>query len=453
MLEYLEKFNNLPADVKQKISSGEALAEMEDLEKEYGVDLAAFVVRVMVGDLYYKNLTANLIIEFSLAPDVAGRLARDLADRIFFRVDDYLAGSVSSRPPVKDEESPFYIKKTPTVVLPNEGVAQNQTSAKSANNFLEEDQQDIAAMGKITSALSLVPAEKQQPLLEQVVKEAAVSFPSAELQKRFREILSTYLRGVRTKVEVKENLQKEVSNGGLKMAAADADRILSIAQKKLAEEEQRLAAPGKVSARTTGNGTSFVFNDEEIKRALSERPKIGAEAEAKSGAPLKVAEYDLAALARKTPADGGLGVSLSGKSAPVAETKKIIPTPARKIETREAPRTAAASAGKKRIEDIKLPKIMNPIDELAYMDLVSFRRLDAAPSRRMEKIEAIIGLLEKQGIDKKIEGIRAWRNNPVTKTYLAMGQESISGGKNIDDIIKERMDQGLNYLTREEFEA
>jgi hypothetical protein len=87
------------------------------------------------------------------------------------------------------------------------------------------------------------------------------------------------------------------------------------------------------------------------------------------------------------------------------------------------------------------------------MDLVNFRRLDPDPLKRIAKIEEKIALLEREGIDKKIEGIRVWRNNPVSKTYLAMGQESIGSGKNIDDIIKERQDQGLNYLSKEEFEA
>jgi hypothetical protein len=106
------------------------------------------------------------------------------------------------------------------------------------------------------------------------------------------------------------------------------------------------------------------------------------------------------------------------------------------------------------MEDVKsAPKIMSPIDELAYLDLVNFRRLDPSPAKRAAKIEEKIALLEKEGIDKKIAGIRAWRNNPVGKTYLAMGQESIDGGKSIDDIIKERQSQGLNYLSREEFDA
>jgi hypothetical protein len=120
----------------------------------------------------------------------------------------------------------------------------------------------------------------------------------------------------------------------------------------------------------------------------------------------------------------------------------------------EGKRMAAVAGNKKRMEDIKsAPKVMSPIDELAYMDMVTFRRLDASPARRAAKIEEKIALLEKEGLDKKIAAIKAWRFNPVSKTYLSMGEESISGGKSIDDIIKERKAQGLNYLSKEEFEA
>ena len=96
---------------------------------------------------------------------------------------------------------------------------------------------------------------------------------------------------------------------------------------------------------------------------------------------------------------------------------------------------------------------MSPVDELSYMDLVTFRRLDADPEIRCKKIEEKILLLGKEGIDKQLLGIKAWRLNPVNKTYLLIGQESISQGKNIDDIINDHKTSGLNYLTRAEFEA
>jgi hypothetical protein len=278
--------------------------------------------------------------------------------------------------------------------------------------------------------------------------------------------------------------------GGVKMEVSEADRVLAIAAKKIAaEEDKNSIGRSLVNARTTSDGTSFTFNEEEIKQALQERTGV------KRGNIIDLggrdADYDLAALSKKNPTakTAPEAVSLTGapQTAPVSvktdskkepakidfgktssqavaaqkdEEKNILPVQqapfgmAQGRPETDAKRTAAVSGNKRRMEDIKLaPKIMSPVDELAYMDLVNFRRLDQSPALRIAKIEEKIALLEKEGIDKKIEGIKAWRNNPVNKTYLSMGQESITEGKNINDIIKNREEQGLNYLTNEEFEA
>lgn len=524
MLEYLEKFNNLPADVKQEISSGPVLLAIESLEEKYGVSLASFVMRVMVGELYYKNITANLIVEYDLDAAVAEELEKELKEKVFAGVLNYLEGGQAVRAKAAPEvTSPFFINKNvpaappkeapksassslpasqqafqePAVSSPKEGaksgsnvvlpgpiVRRAPVSAAPAKNFLEDDEKDIAAMGKVTASFKPAIDGKNEVMLGEIIKEANISFASADLVKRFQEIISTYLRGIRTKVEVKENLLKDVASGGVKMEVAEADRVLAIAQKKLtAEEDRNSTGRSLVNARTTGEGTSFTFNKEEIERALEGR------AEAKKGGMIDLggrdADYDLAALSKKNPAIKAAGaneaVSLTGNIAPASpvaskidlgkmssqavapqkdEEKNILPvqqTPFGMAQGRpdaDAKRTAAVSGNKRRMEDIKLaPKIMSPVDELAYMDLVNFRRLDQRPALRIAKIEEKISLLEKEGIDKKIEGIKAWRNNPVNKTYLSMGQESITEGKNINDIIKDREEQGLNYLTNEEFEA
>jgi hypothetical protein len=333
-------------------------------------------------------------------------------------------------------------------------------------------------------------------MLAEIIKEAKVSFASLALLSRFKETLLSYLRNVRTKVEVKENLLKDISSGGVKMSEPEADRILGIAQKKMAADEQKFApSPGKVSAKSNAGGTSFIFNEEEIKQALSQRVGSVKNKPADLGVVgARDVDYDLTALKNRSssakasavgvadkPVDNSdaTPVSLTGEPAPVAAVKNtppLAPKPAEKFEAEslvippvaqkvkataetktaesEPKRTAALVGNKKRMEDIKpAPRIMSPIDELAYMDLVNFRRLDPAPAKRVAKIEEKIALLEKEGIDKKIEGIRVWRLNPVSKTYLAMGQESISSGKTIEEVIKERKDQGLNYLSQEEFEA
>jgi hypothetical protein len=98
MLEYLDKFSKLPADIQQKASSQEVLLALDDLSKRYKVDLAAFVMRVMVGDVIFKNLLANLIKEFDLELEAAELLEVELRDRVFKRVQNYLLGVSEPEP-------------------------------------------------------------------------------------------------------------------------------------------------------------------------------------------------------------------------------------------------------------------------------------------------------------------------------------------------------------------
>jgi dsDNA-specific endonuclease/ATPase MutS2 len=98
------------------------------------------------------------------------------------------------------------------------------------------------------------------------------------------------------------------------------------------------------------------------------------------------------------------------------------------------------------------PRIMGPIDELKYMSLINFRRLDKDPFKAAEKIKEKINLLEEE-YSKKVEGIKAWRSSPVNRLYLQMGEASISHKKPIDVIIEERRNEGKEYLNNKEFEA
>jgi hypothetical protein len=518
MLEYLEKFNNLPDEVKKNISSAAVMAAIEELEEKYGVDLATFIMRVMVGELYYKNITANLIIEYSLAPEVATTLAKELQDKVFALVMDYLDGgkltvaAQTIKPAAPFLSAPVPLKTASAVISPASATAVEKpkqispfsSQAEPVKNpapvavlaapivlsvkrapavepidFLEEDKKDIAEMKNIASSLRSAPQEKNDKILLDIIKEANISFASEALQNRFRDLLISYLRSIRTKVQIRESLIKDISLGGLKMSEEEADRILLIAQNKLPSNQEQPISLAKVSAKTTSSGTNFVFNKD-----AASVPKVG-------NIPNKTidfgavgardTDYDLSALKNRPaispvpakPAEPVVSKTDNLPKAPFKIIPSITPKPVNKpiqqdntaspeklvaqdvasLRTDESSQTSVAG-NKQRMDDIKpAPRIMSPIDELAYMDLVNFRRLDPVPLKRVAKIEEKIALLEKEGIDKKIEGIRVWRLNPVSKTYLAMGQESIGSTKTIDDIIKERKDQGLNYLTKEEFEA
>lgn len=438
MLEYLEKFNKIPADIQQKISSQEVLLAIDDLAGRYGVDLAGFVMRVMVGEILFKNLLANLIKEYDFEPEQAELLEAELRDRVFHRVQDYLLGTAKPDIPTKDEaiKVEHYVEvaekdegKTKKLPAPEEEkllpakkpVVKNQPVGKS---FLEEDAKEIEDLKKNIPVPAEDQAARSARVAEDILKESGLNFPSEGLVNRFKQIIVTYIRGIRTKIEVRETMLKPVINGGLNLDGREADRILAIANKKI-EIENKKSPLGKVEK----GPAEFVFKKEEIDEALGKKPPAPPEA-----------EYDLAAELKK------------GNVAPLPDLSST--QGQGEVGSQEmAKRTSVAIGGKKKMEDIKTPKVMSPVDELGYMDLVTFRRLDADPIRRCKKIEEKVGLLGKEGIDRQLAGIKAWRLNPVNKTYLSMGQESIAQGKDLDEIIIDRKNKGLNYLTRIEFEA
>jgi len=117
-------------------------------------------------------------------------------------------------------------------------------------------------------------------------------------------------------------------------------------------------------------------------------------------------------------------------------------------------RLAVEPESKVRVEDVKfVPRVMGPIDELKFLDLINWRRLDKEPAKITKKVKEKIELLEEESYAKRLEGIRCWRLSPVNRLYLAMGQASISNNQPVDVIIEERKKQGEEYLTSQEFEA
>ena len=96
---------------------------------------------------------------------------------------------------------------------------------------------------------------------------------------------------------------------------------------------------------------------------------------------------------------------------------------------------------------------MGPLDEIKYMDLINFRRLDREPVKSAEKIKSKINLLAEEDYGKRLEGVKFWRLSPINKLYLEIGSSSISENKPVDVIIEERKMAGLDYLTADEFKV
>lgn len=433
MFDYLQQFNNLPKSLRDQVSSPSAMALISGLETKYKVDLAIVVMKLMVKSLSLSNLPIYLVGELSMTAEAAEQLTRDLKEKIFAPLADYLG--------LSSEIRAFDLDK------------------------------DIEAM----------------------IKEAGLVLPSAVAVGRFKNIISTYARGVRSKIDTRNTLAKDVKIGGLNLSPEEIDRVLKMADARIPKDSlsksPAVSPTDRLDKIISGAEKSAVpaASEYNLKEAL-------AKGETKSVAPAPLdtkhelakpeAQLDLPKpVTEKKPAPAPAPIEPAvpikpvgasriikpvsrpashlepirpnvPKAAPIAAkipAAPVSPAVARNLAGKQAP---APSAARPQMHDIKpMPKVMGPVEELQFLDLVNFRRLGATPAEITAKIFAKIKLLEKDGYDKMVAGVRAWRQSPVSRLYLRLGQEAIAKGQPMKTVAEARKAAAQEYLNMDEIEA
>jgi len=148
---------------------------------------------------------------------------------------------------------------------------------------------------------------------------------------------------------------------------------------------------------------------------------------------------------------------VSQVAAPItpATPKPVDLGPATPLKTVAASRPVfSPSISKQAMHDIRpIPKVMGPLEELQFLDLVNFRRLGKTPAEITAKIFSKIKLLEADGYDKMVSGVRAWRQSPVNRLYIKMVQEAIGKGLTIKEYALVTQKENKDYLSWEEIEG
>lgn len=450
MFDYLQKYKNVPKEVRDKISTPEILASIENLEKKYGVNLATVVMKVMTKDLGVNKIPEYLSDNFKLDERNSGLLSREMEADIFSAVYDYLGIGVEEKTYLSEADYENKNEEAPAV---------------KGDSFLfsSEDEKEIKELAdKINQHEKKTTSEDLDDRLDKIVKNAQINFGSDLLAGRFANILKTYLKGIRGRIEAKQALIKPVKSGGLDFDPESAEQVLKIADGDFSEKVNIKIEPPRI-----------IKVPEDYERIKSLK-RIGA----------RDIDYDFSALKKKTIEKLDIAHELAPPPPVLRETVKA-PVEARgeikkestksidfnevkrKPEFEKTPVQPTISAlkpvvkkaesigagGKVKIEDVKFkPRIMGPIDELRYMNLINFRRLGEDSLQVIEKIKEKINLLEGE-YSKKVEGIKAWRLSPINRLYLEMGAESINNGQPVDAIISKRRKEGKDYLDEKEFEA
>jgi len=101
----------------------------------------------------------------------------------------------------------------------------------------------------------------------------------------------------------------------------------------------------------------------------------------------------------------------------------------------------------------KKERVVGPIDEFSEITLLTFRRLSANPTEAAQKIMDKIRSLEKESYLKRATAIQNWRKSEVYGLYLNLGKESMEKNLSIDKIIEQKILAKEKVLTKNEFSA
>lgn len=516
MFDYLQQFNNLPKEIRERVSSPQTMAAINDLENKYKVDLAMVVMKITIKSLAFKSLPAYFISELNLNATQAESLTQELKEKVFILLADYLGISADLRALDLDKDINILVNEI-GLNLPSENLVSRFKNILSI--YLKGIRNKIDTRASLakdikTGGLSLSPEEIERifKVCEvQKFKSLSVSVPFAPTPQTFTRLDKIIFGADKTVSGGEYDLKQALASGqtkkaelvvkseGLVSPLLDLKHELPIPEKELSlpqpeatiksvapilkpqiptvaktqtqvQAQSQIKTQAKVPIKTPSLVQSPVKFAPEKKKGLFSRlfkhsgkdnkkmssaviasPKIVAtttvltpilsQAQLKNTAPLKTATpppiipipkptfSTKISIPKETPAP----ISLR----PIAAARVVMP----------------ASLSRPTLHDIKpVPKVMGPLEELKFLDLVNFRRLGKTPAEITTKIFNKIKLLEKEGYDKMIAGIKAWRQSPVNKMYLAAGQEALAKGMSIKDLTAGRK-ISTDYLSLEEIEA
>lgn len=370
------------------------------------------------------------------------------------------------------------------------GMERKIVPAENSNfYFSHEDENEIRELGKKIETLNpTLQAEEIEKKLNNVLDTLKLNFGSETLLDRFKQILRTYIKGIRNRIDTKASLKKPFDQGGLGFDEDSISQVLDLTDKiakennaSVMEKPKKFPVVEDMSALKNIGLRDVDYDFSEVIKKKEEEKKAEkeamTEAEEKKKEAFKAHIETVKEEAAKTERNDGLEGNVRNEGDDGSDKKesalgKIFGK--KKIEAAENKdenaiingtvdaRLRNESGGKIKMMDIKIepketremPKTMTLVDELRYMDITNFRRLGQNDLlRSISKIKEKIKLLENESYSKKIEGVAAWRLSPANLLYLEIGSESISQNLPVDVIMIERKNSGQEFLTNDEFEA
>ncbi len=259
--------------------------------------------------------------------------------------------------------------------------------------------------------------------LERAVTLAVAStgaiFPDETLRNRFGFLVSTRLRDVRSALQARQMLEREVKVGGLGLPPEQAEQVAAEVEKIYKEQRENVMQDEKKKIEETLEAQKNKI--EERKLAESQEHAEWFQEKAKQLHPEDALRQALDA-ARMAPQGGG--------------------------------DAAGSAVSPSRVDGVRAAgRMMGLDDELAGMTLEAFRRLSKSPEQAILKIQQKFDTLHQESFERWTDGVMAWRRSPLQQTYLNLVTESFKAGMPVAQLAQSRRETDPSIPTPEELGA
>ena len=299
-------------------------------------------------------------------------------------------------------------------------------------------------------------------IIEKIIAQAHLVFEDALQRSRFVTLVRSRLRDVRDKFELADGLMRSEKIGGLGYPEHKANEIAELV------EEEALYYLGIKEKKSAIQKTPVSRPVLAVPAASIPSPstQVQAAAPLASTIPKPAPTYRSAVLEQlvdlqKVHQTATVHQKKSVQSRTVLRPQSAkTSSPQRRAATfPQVIRPTISTDNRPTMSDVQQPQmvrkidIMGPIDELARMTLVNFRRLGVTAEMRAQKIREKVELLEQDSFALRSQGVEAWKNSEVNRFYLTLGQESIVQGSPVADVIRRKENAEQPTLSLEEFNS
>jgi len=329
--------------------------------------------------------------------------------------------------PVVQKEPPKQESKVPSFYF---NVSDEEEVAKFKNKGNEDVRQKKEEMLK----------NEAQRFMKMIPRDLPV-----DQQSKFEKILVSYLRGVRTELEVGEILVRESGKGGFGFEREEVRKFIKdlknkkiffegltldkIKELKKVEEVKKEETPKPETSKVSEKKDEVVIVEkqvEEVKKEETPKPETSKVSEKKD----EVVIVEKQVEKQEEVVQDILSTMDKNKAPKVQEIvspQQKQQEPVKHVKISRPAQQPAFSTQQK--------KTQGPTEELLNLTLEEFRSFGSNAKERVNKIYEKINLLEEESIDKKNQGISAWKNSAVYKEYVKVGEESLSNSASIEEAV------------------